>query len=84
MHEKSAFFIKLLKREEHEIRKKYLRIFLYLFCVCIPTSFLYNMCMYIYIYIYIHTHTHSPAVLSPGLEVNFATSTIFTAKICPV
>lgn len=29
-------------------------------------------------------YSYSPAVLSPGLEVNFATSTIFTAKICPV
>lgn len=27
---------------------------------------------------------YSPAVLRPGLEVNFATSTIFTAKVCPV
>lgn len=25
-----------------------------------------------------------PSVLNPGLEVNFATSTIFTANCCPV
>ncbi|CAL1686793.1 unnamed protein product [Lasius platythorax] len=29
-------------------------------------------------------HSMETNVLSPGLEVNFATSTIFTAKICPV
>lgn len=70
MHEKSALFIKLLKYQKLEIGKRHLRIFLYLLCVYISTSSLYNM--------------YSPAVLSPGLEVNFATSTIFTAKICPV